>query len=603
MTPIAFDTETALIAPGLQAPPIVCMSIAHEDGTELVHHTECRDWALDLLESDRVLIGHNVAFDMSVLAAAWPDLLPLIFEKYERGQVTDTMLRQQLIDIASNSRLQRSYSLAVLSKRWLSRELDKDTWRLRYGELYDVPLTWWPEGAKHYALTDAQVTLEIAFAQENQDRYLEDQFRQARAAWFLQLMRCWGLRTDAEAVRELEDQLQTEHDFCQSGLIQAGLVRENGTRDIKAAARYMRKVCEEKGLAVVLTASGKGVALDSDSCNATGDETLKAYARISALKKRLGTEVELLKRGLIQAWFRPLLETGRTSTNPNIQNVPRSGGIRECYVPRSGKVFAAADYSQFELRTVSQVIVTQLGIPSKLGEALNEGFDPHLEIARRILGITYADAKANKKDPEIDNARQVGKVANFGFPGGLGAKRLVHFARSTYGVEMTEDEARTLKAYWLAAWPEFKAYFEWIGKQTETGTGQIEQAFVRRYRGGCSFCEACNTLFQGLAADAAKRAGFLIAKACYVEEDSPLFGGRPVNFVHDEFIVEVEDDPMVASAAAFELARLMVEGASLFLPDVPPLAEPYLMRRWSKAAGPIFDSAGRLVPWDWEKAA
>lgn len=597
MHPIAFDTETALFAQGLQAPPLVCMSIAHEDGSELVHRTEARDWMIDLLESDRVLIGHNVAFDFGVFAAAFPELLPAIFAKYERGEVTDTIIRQKLIDIGANNGppAARPYSLQVLARRHLGVELDKDTWRLRYGELYDVPITWWPEGAKHYAITDAVTTLDLAKSQEDHDHYLADQFRQTRAAWWLHLMRCWGLRTDPEAVERLAQSLQIEHDRLLSLLQAAGIVREDGSRDTKAAAVHMRKVCKEQDRALVLTTTNR-VALGADQCKATADPTLIAYCEISSLKKRIGTEIKTLRLGLIHPWFNTLLESGRTSSSPNVQNLPRKGGIRECYVPRPGKLYAAADYGRFELHTVSQVLISQLGVPSALADALNRGFDPHLEIASKIVGCSYAEADERKHEDEIDRARQVGKVANFGFPGGLGASRFVDFARSNYGVEVTEQEAHRLKNAWLEAWPEFGAYFAWIGQQCEAGHATIEQAFVQRYRGGCSFTEACNTLFQGLAADAAKAAGFLIAKACYVDEGSPLFGGRPVNFIHDEFIVEVDDDDR-APEAAEELARLMVLGAAPFLPDVPPTAEPYLMRRWSKNAKPLYVD-GKLAAWD-----
>ena len=599
--PIAFDTETALIAPGLSAPPLVCLSYADADDSGIVHHTDAREVIEALLESDQVVVGHNVAFDFGVVAAKWPDLMPAIFEKYRRGQVTDTLWRQRLIDIASSSRGFKKYSLEELARRWLRRQLDKDTWRLRYGELHDVPLVFWPAGAKAYPIADARTTLDVHREQEAQDAHLADQYRQARAAWWLHLMSAWGMRTDPARVEALTAKLQGEYDEIKTKLIAAGLVRANGSRDTKAAAAHMIAVCIDKSLPLKLTPTNK-VKLDADTCDATEDPTLELYGEFSGLKTRISNFVKLLRKGTtvpIQAKF-SLLETGRTSSSPNVQNWPRKGGVRECVVPRSGKVFAAADYSRFELHTVAQTMLT-IGIckRSKLADALNAGFDPHLEIARRIVGCTYEEAERRfaANDEEIDDARQAGKVANFGFPGGLGIKRFVHFARKQYGVIITEEEAKALKQYWLEAWPEFVEYLRWIGDQCEGGPAKIEQVYVQRYRGGCSYCEAANSFFQGLAADAAKRAGFMIARACYVDTSSPLFGARMVNFIHDEFIVEVDDNEH-AAAAAEELARLMVEGASVFLPDVPAVAEPYLARRWSKKAKPIRNSKGELIPWE-----
>ena len=90
-------------------------------------------------------------------------------------------------------------------------------------------------------------------------------------------------------------------------------------------------------------------------------------------------------------------------------------------------------------------------------------------------------------------------------------------------------------------------------------------------------------------------AGYLVSHAMYREPESPLFGCFLVNFVHDEIIAEA---PLArVHEAAYELARLMVVGASPFLPDVPPKASPVAMTVWSKNAKPTFDSDARLIPW------
>lgn len=597
--PIAFDTETHLIRPGLLAPPIVCLSYADGRTKGLVHHFDTYPTIVAMLESDRVLVGHNVAYDFGVIVARWPELMSEVFAKYSRGEVSDTLLRQKLIDIASPTRHKRRYSLAECVRRWFGRILAKeDTWRLRYAELHDVPLDDWPEEARDYAIGDAQATLDVWQAQEEQDLHLADQYRQARAAWWLHLMSLWGVRTDPSAVEALATAWQYQYDDLENKLLIAGLMRTDGTRDTKAAAAQMVGVCEEQGLEVRKTPKGKA-KLDRDTCEATGDSLLLDYSVISGLKKKIGTDIPLLNLGLIQTRYDSLKETGRTSSSkPNVQNAPRKGGVRECFVPRLGKVFAVADYSSFELRTVSQVIITALGVPSALADALNAGVDPHLKMASLIVDCTYDEAKVRIHDDDIDTARQVGKVCNFGFPGGLGPGGLVRYAAAGYGVQLTIDQARELKQHWIQAWPEFVPYLKWVGTQCEHGPGKIEQIFTERFRGGCTYCEACNSYFQGLAADAAKRAGFLIAQACYVDTTSPLFGTRPIMFIHDEFILEVDDDDR-AHDVAIELARLMVEGAALLLPDVPPIAEPYLMRRWSKKAKPLWVD-GRLVPWDVE---
>lgn len=277
-------------------------------------------------------------------------------------------------------------------------------------------------------------------------------------------------------------------------------------------------------------------------------------------------------------------------------------------------VYAQADFPQLELYTLAQCCKKWVGA-SKLADALNAGLDPHMQVAALILGITYDEANKAKKTDAVKEARGGGKVANFGFPGGLGAASLVAYAKKAYGVVLRvscpgcarrthdKDCAKGLKEHWQAAWPEMPYYFARVNKLCDNPSGKatVETLWTKRTRGQASYCASCNNGFQALGADCAKRAVCLIAKAQYVAGavPSPLFNSRTVAFVHDEFIVECRDDEH-APAVAYELARLMVDGANAYLPDVPiklSKMEPLLMRRWSKKAEPTFGADGRLVPW------
>jgi DNA polymerase-1 len=148
--------------------------------------------------------------------------------------------------------------------------------------------------------------------------------------------------------------------------------------------------------------------------------------------------------------------------------------------------------------------------------------------------------------------------------------------------------------------PEMRLFFKHVGdlmEQAEEGHGIVQQLFSNRWRGGCHYTAACNTYFQGLGADAAKRALYLVTKACYAEPSSVLYGTRPCNFVHDEIILECDDNER-AHDVAKELARVMIVGANEFLPDVPARIKPLLARCWSKKAKPVYDANKRLVPWE-----
>jgi hypothetical protein len=285
------------------------------------------------------------------------------------------------------------------------------------------------------------------------------------------------------------------------------------------------------------------------------------------------------------------------SSSPNLQNPRRQIGVRECFVPRPGFVYAACDYDKAELHTLSQVCLKILGY-SRLAERLNQGFDPHLDMGAQMLGITYEEAKARKAegDPEVKDARQSAKVANFGFPGGMGIKGFREYARTGYGVELSENQAKQLRENYLATWPEMNDYFAWVKALCgDAGVCTIKHLFSGRVRGLITYTVACNSFFQGLAADGAKAALFEVARRQYSDPTSYLFGSRTVNFIHDELLVEVPEH--IAHEAATELQTAMIEAFNPWVPDVPVRAGVSLMRRWSKNAEPVWVD-GRLVPWE-----
>ncbi len=281
-----------------------------------------------------------------------------------------------------------------------------------------------------------------------------------------------------------------------------------------------------------------------------------------------------------------------------ICSAPALSSLSGTFVSISGRapgyLFAASDYSQIELHTLAQICVNLFG-HSDLADALNMGIDPHLALAAEILGISYEEAVANKKRPDVKKARQASKPPNFGLPGGLGVERLIELAKNDYDVTFTVEEATAFKAAWFRRWREMKAYLEHINRLVEAG-GVITQHFSGRVRGGLKYCDAANTFFSGLAADLAKDAGFQIARACYVDTSNVLWGSRPCLFSHDEFVLEAPEHK--AAECAEELARIMVMVASAWLPNVRPKAEPCLMRCLSKEAETIRDANGRLLPWD-----
>ncbi|MDX2215374.1 MAG: DNA polymerase I [Oculatellaceae cyanobacterium bins.114] len=110
--------------------------------------------------------------------------------------------------------------------------------------------------------------------------------------------------------------------------------------------------------------------------------------------------------------------TGRlSSSNPNLQNIPIrtafSRQIRKAFVPESGWLLVAADYSQIELR-----ILAHLSQEPVLIETYRNNQDVHSLTARLLF----------EKEDITSEERRLAKVINFGVIYGMGAQR---FARES----------------------------------------------------------------------------------------------------------------------------------------------------------------------------
>lgn len=360
---VAWDTETALIRPGVKAPELACLTYEvarvgkERHGAKLVHHTNAvafmRDW---LADPDAILVGHNVAFDVGVMCAYEPSLTPLFFEAYEANRITDTMWRQTMIDIAlgcyrwatkpDGARERVGYSLFDVTRRHTGRILEKDEFRYSYGRWRHLPLADWADGARTYPLEDARATLDVYLAQEALREQAHDaigadifadQWNVARGFLALHLTSCRGLRTDPAGVAELEREVREELAGIASRLVEAKLVRADGSRDTKAASRYMVSVCQAQGEAIPRTPAWRGglnpkgeprapeecVCLDADACSLVDDDLLADYSRFVTLNTLLSKDVKALRSGSvtpIHTNFGMAESTRTTSAGPNVQN-------------------------------------------------------------------------------------------------------------------------------------------------------------------------------------------------------------------------------------------------------------------------------------------
>jgi len=174
---------------------------------------------------------------------------------------------------------------------------------------------------------------------------------------------------------------------------------------------------------------------------------LADYTTLSSRLNNFGMKLQsqLIEGRLYPGYQIAGMVTGRFGCrNPNIQNMPRSG-FKKCFRAPDGFVFVSGDLSQIELR-----VAGILSGDAVINNAYRNGDDLHRNMAARMSG----------KDPaQITKAeRTAAKAVNFGLLFGAGARTLQQQAASSYGVEMTLEQAEEYRELFFETYPQFHAW-------------------------------------------------------------------------------------------------------------------------------------------------
>lgn len=371
------------------------------------------------------------------------------------------------------------------------------------------------------------------------------------------------------------------------------------------------------------------------------DPVLEQFRHRASLQKMVTTELPRMNWNgetspIVHPCYDVLKETGRTSSYAgdyypsfNCQNVAPEA--RGCYVPREHQVFVSIDYNQMELGTAAQKCYELFG-HAVMRDKINNGDDLHAYLGAQLAynldegygnscqGAGVVDAEgiykafdALEEHPEehvrkfFKHYRTFAKPTGLGYPGGLGEKTFIQYAKATYGIIVDMPMAKALRQVWKQTFPEMVSYHKWVNEacQDPFNTdkhGKPLYAYstpMGMYRAGCTYCAVANgAALQSPSAEGALIGLFNIVRACYDPAmGSPLYGVfRPIMFIHDEIVGELPDDvPEVTNELVNEIKRLMVESMRIVTPDVEPRAEAVLMRRWDKFAEPTYNEAGLLV--------
>lgn len=631
---ITFDHETHLIARGALAPKVVCTSWIDQGKPrlELWKDTPARDW---LADPRTTYDGANVAYDLTVQMASDHELIWPIIEAYTSGRVSDVQLDSKLLAIATGRMYEgRSFSLRTLAAD-IGLELEKDDWRLRYGSLDGVPIEYWPQGARDYALWDAIATdavraniskreADLPFVALGQHAHVA-----AAADHALHLASCWGVCTDSARVETLAERINAQLAAIRSDLTASGLLRPNGKRNDLAAATRMIEAMTRAGRrrSIALADAGQEildraggdpavhekllgetnrgrsyVKLDRDCAILSGDELLVARADWVSSSLLLG-RAERLRMGVcmpLQTRFDSVKETFRTSSQQprgdlvgeQMQNFPKGDeeiDLRAAFTPRRPDfTFIGGDFHMAELCSLSELTYKLFGY-SRMGELINAHVDLHWHFAASSLGISIEECKALGK-----TQRNRAKPANFGFPGGMGPEKFVLYSRKGYGVIFTVEEVKPLKQKWLNTFPEVRRYLSWIGDQCAGGSWTSIHPITGYVRGGLGYTDGANHGFQHHTAYAAKVALIEVNAGCF-DPRSPLFGYRIWDYVHDEILLEGPRETERASNAAHELARVMSTCFNRFCPTFPTHVDAWVSQVWTKNNETVRDAHGRII--------
>ena len=261
--------------------------------------------------------------------------------------------------------------------------------------------------------------------------------------------------------------------------------------------------------------------------------------------------------------------TGRLSSrNPNLQNIPikteLGEEIRKCFIAEPGKTLIAVDYSQIQLRLLTEVANVKM-----FKDTFNAGLDIHEQTARKIFKIP--DSTIVPKD-----LRRAAKTINFSIIYGISAFGLAN------QLNVSRDEAKKIIESYMAGLPEIKEYIDYITNfvlenhcvYTPWGRRiEIPEATSPRMR-GYAVRAAINAPIQGFEADIMRRVMVEIYNKITVPNSDKI---KMILQVHDEIIFECDEK----SAKHFsDLIKTEMENVTKL--SVPLIAEAIISPIWDK---------------------
>jgi DNA polymerase-1 len=515
----------------------------------------CREALGPILSGPIRKVCHNAKFEIAFLTHYGFNLRPPLF---------DTMLSHQLLSVGHDT----ASNLQDVARRYLNEHVPKEE---QVSDWSSPVLTL---DQLQYAARDASLMLDLrdTLVPKLADAGLLEVAKiEFDAVFALAAMESRGLWLSWDRVSKLVADLTADRETtCRQFIEELDRLTEEVTGrglDRDLVGNIALNPNSPAQLKKALNAAGVPVkSVDKNQLKlVTGDyPVLATYLEWKRLNTAVSSASALDKHrhsvtGRVHTSFNQVKAvSGRlTCEKPSIQTF--SAKFKTCVVAPQGYKLIVADYSQIELRIAAQVAPDE-----RMLQAYRDGEDLHRLTAALVNDVPLEQVTKAQ--------RQAAKAVNFGLIYGMGAQGLKNYAKASYGVEFTLQEAQTFRNRYFDAYAGVRQWHQNAKKTFYLRTASGRRRFVPPKEQRLTIL--ANTPVQGLGAD--------ILKVALALTHDRLRGldAYLVNTVHDEIVVEARED--IADQVKDLVVTAMVEAGERFLTAVPVLVEAGICSDWGE---------------------
>ena len=532
--------------------------------TEYIQRNDLREWL-----KDKKFVAHNAIFELSHFQC----------DDFKELECSCSMILGILVDRAERSPFQsdeepsyRGYGLAALAKKYLGRDLSKvqqtSNWnapklsksQIVYAAVdsivcYDLAVKLLPKIKKYKMLNVYKlfkkmqhviVEMQLQGMPVNQDKHFDliKQWEQKKDVSELRCKKYFGdinIRSSKQLNEWLESQEKYEKILKIWPRTPAGKYSFNRQQIVDfLKLKPIAALMEYKKYDKLLSTYGESL-----------------MKHLNPVTNRYHTQFNLAQ-----------VRTGRLSSHsPNLQNIPRDSGIRDMF-DVSGQIntrYVVADFSQIEMR-----VAGELSKDRNMRSAYRKGKDLHTIMASVVSGVSERDVTKEQ--------RQLAKAVNFGFLFGMGASKFVTYAKGSYGVDVSEDDAWEIRNKFYDLYSD---YIAWCTRQRvsaeKLGYVRTPMGRIRKLLDNEVYTKAVNTPVQGGAAEV------LFLTMLILKKRLVYLKAKLASCVHDEIIIECRAD--MAEQVKLATEDSMRKGMLKLFPNAPVngLTEAHVGLTWDEA--------------------